>query len=339
MAKQWSRPVLTVWRSPDTREVWWPTAITRTESAVQMALESWVVSVDHWSLRDGIWRLLCWTEQPITSDNCQWQYGVFPHATSCTRYWHCWNGTATIQQCPFSLLYNDVIHSCDWPDNVPDCQKHRKWPVWPTIAGGLTFGLRSHLQGCAQRSRSDWEELRPILALCRWISPSAKMSRWPGFQPEHIEMRIGHNRCRMVSLILFCIEPITDETPQPPVSHRQPPLLPKTKRSKVTIIAAATSRALVPAPTRGHHKAVLRRSSSDHRSRASDWSRAERPVGSTNQRWERQIRTKYKVICAAINAILAIDLCYYNEYIFIYNTQHIKQIPVFRYSNYHRIEL
>jgi len=63
-------------------------------------------------------------QQPIGSENCQWQYGVFPHATSCTRYWQCWNGTATIQQCPFSLLYNDVIHSCDWPDNVPDCQKH-----------------------------------------------------------------------------------------------------------------------------------------------------------------------------------------------------------------------
>jgi len=63
-------------------------------------------------------------QQPINSDNCQWQYGVFPHATSCTRYWHCWNGTSTIQQCPFSLLYNDVLHSCDWPDNVPDCQKH-----------------------------------------------------------------------------------------------------------------------------------------------------------------------------------------------------------------------
>ncbi|KPM09194.1 peritrophin-like protein [Sarcoptes scabiei] len=63
-------------------------------------------------------------QQPISSENCHWQYGVFPHATSCTRYWHCWNGTATIQQCPFSLLYNDAVHACDWPDNVPDCQKH-----------------------------------------------------------------------------------------------------------------------------------------------------------------------------------------------------------------------
>ncbi|RWS31860.1 peritrophin-like protein [Leptotrombidium deliense] len=63
-------------------------------------------------------------QKPIGTDNCSWLYGVFPHATSCTRYWHCWNGTATIQQCPFSLLYNDALHACDWPDNVPDCQKH-----------------------------------------------------------------------------------------------------------------------------------------------------------------------------------------------------------------------
>lgn len=72
----------------------------------------------------------------MASENCQWQYGVFPHATSCTRYWHCWNGTATIQQCPFSLLYNDAIHSCDWPDNVPDCQKH---PICKDTPNGLVF--------------------------------------------------------------------------------------------------------------------------------------------------------------------------------------------------------
>lgn len=63
-------------------------------------------------------------QSPESSENCHWQYGVFAHQTSCTRYWQCWNGTSTIQQCPFSLLYNDVMHACDWPDNVPDCQKH-----------------------------------------------------------------------------------------------------------------------------------------------------------------------------------------------------------------------
>ncbi|UYV62236.1 Cpap3-d2, partial [Cordylochernes scorpioides] len=72
-----------------------------------------------------VWNGADCAEAPIGTDNCGWLYGVFPHQTSCTRYWQCWNGTATIQQCPFSLLYNDQLHSCDWPDNVPDCQKHQ----------------------------------------------------------------------------------------------------------------------------------------------------------------------------------------------------------------------
>jgi len=75
-------------------------------------------------------------QPPQASDNCQWGYGVFPHATSCTRYWHCWNATATIQQCPFSLLYNDLLHSCDWPDNVPDCQKH---PICKEVSNGAVL--------------------------------------------------------------------------------------------------------------------------------------------------------------------------------------------------------
>lgn len=26
-------------------------------------------------------------QQPISSENCHWQYGLFPHVTSCTRFW------------------------------------------------------------------------------------------------------------------------------------------------------------------------------------------------------------------------------------------------------------
>lgn len=66
------------------------------------------------------------SETPYNQNDCPWKYGVFAHESSCTRYLDCWNGTVTVQQCPFSLLYNEKIHSCDWADNVPDCQKHRK---------------------------------------------------------------------------------------------------------------------------------------------------------------------------------------------------------------------
>lgn len=33
-----------------------------------------------------------------------------------TRYWTCWNGTATEQLCIGGLLYNEPSHSCDWPE-------------------------------------------------------------------------------------------------------------------------------------------------------------------------------------------------------------------------------
>jgi len=61
---------------------------------------------------------------PIGTDHCDWLYGIFGHETSCTRYWTCWNGTATEQLCIGGLLYNEDTHACDWPENVPGCQKH-----------------------------------------------------------------------------------------------------------------------------------------------------------------------------------------------------------------------
>lgn len=53
---------------------------------------------------------------PISNDHCDWLYGIFGHETSCTRYWTCWNGTATEQLCIGGLLYNENAHSCDWPE-------------------------------------------------------------------------------------------------------------------------------------------------------------------------------------------------------------------------------
>ena len=61
---------------------------------------------------------------PISTEHCDWLYGKFGHETSCTRYWTCWNGTATEQFCIGGLLYNEETHACDWPQNVGGCQKH-----------------------------------------------------------------------------------------------------------------------------------------------------------------------------------------------------------------------
>ena len=66
-------------------------------------------------------------DPPISTDHCDWLYGIFGHETSCTRYWTCWNGTATEQFCVGGLLYNEDTHACDWPQNVVGCQKHREY--------------------------------------------------------------------------------------------------------------------------------------------------------------------------------------------------------------------
>ena len=65
-------------------------------------------------------------DPPISTEHCDWLYGIFGHETSCTRYWTCWNGTATEQFCIGGLLYNEETHACDWPQNVGGCQKHRE---------------------------------------------------------------------------------------------------------------------------------------------------------------------------------------------------------------------
>jgi len=61
---------------------------------------------------------------PVSTEHCDWLYGIFGHETSCTRYWTCWNGTATEQFCIGGLLYNEDTHACDWPQSVSGCQKH-----------------------------------------------------------------------------------------------------------------------------------------------------------------------------------------------------------------------
>lgn len=72
-------------------------------------------------------------DEPSSTEHCEWLYGIFGHETSCTRYWTCWNGTATEQFCIGGLLYNEKTHGCDWPENVDDCQKHREfWRVMGT---------------------------------------------------------------------------------------------------------------------------------------------------------------------------------------------------------------
>lgn len=78
-------------------------------------------------------------DPPIGTEHCDWLYGIFGHETSCTRYWTCWNGTATEQLCIGGLLYNENAHSCDWPENVDGCQKHREYQTFEVNTYFLTL--------------------------------------------------------------------------------------------------------------------------------------------------------------------------------------------------------
>lgn len=148
-------------------------------------------------------------QSPAGSGNCPWLFGIFPHQKSCTRYWHCWNGTGTAQMCPFSLLYNEVEHACDWPENVPECQQH---PLCQGNRNGLKpidgscirywqcVGGYPRLQRCpaglafsAEEMRCDWAdnvsgcEINPVSNRVTTVSRTQTARRGEGKDDEKNE--------------------------------------------------------------------------------------------------------------------------------------------------------
>ncbi|GFU24670.1 chondroitin proteoglycan 2 [Nephila pilipes] len=55
---------------------------------------------------------------PLFVKGCRAQRGQFPHETYCQQYYNCWDGRATIEECPGKLLFNPVISACDFPEAV-----------------------------------------------------------------------------------------------------------------------------------------------------------------------------------------------------------------------------
>ncbi|GBN25939.1 hypothetical protein AVEN_35441-1, partial [Araneus ventricosus] len=56
--------------------------------------------------------------EPLFVKGCRAQRGQFPHETYCQQYYNCWDGRATIEECPGKLLFNPVISACDFPEAV-----------------------------------------------------------------------------------------------------------------------------------------------------------------------------------------------------------------------------
>jgi len=51
-----------------------------------------------------------------------------PHQSDCTKFYHCTNGLAWLQQCAHGLYFNPAIVQCDWPQNV-DCPHDKSLKV------------------------------------------------------------------------------------------------------------------------------------------------------------------------------------------------------------------
>lgn len=56
--------------------------------------------------------------EPLFSRGCRANRGQFAHETFCHQFYNCWDGRATIEECPGELLFNPVISACDYPEAV-----------------------------------------------------------------------------------------------------------------------------------------------------------------------------------------------------------------------------
>ncbi|UYV70525.1 hypothetical protein LAZ67_7003416 [Cordylochernes scorpioides] len=59
--------------------------------------------------------------QPPGEFTCPQSRGLFPNAVNCSTFYHCDHGLAHLKSCPASLVFNQALENCDWPENVRNC--------------------------------------------------------------------------------------------------------------------------------------------------------------------------------------------------------------------------
>lgn len=61
-------------------------------------------------------------ENPNPTAQCPRQYGFFStNDGDCSKYVVCQEGEATVMNCPYGLVFNPTLQSCDYVENVPQC--------------------------------------------------------------------------------------------------------------------------------------------------------------------------------------------------------------------------
>ncbi|XP_054719787.1 chondroitin proteoglycan-2-like [Uloborus diversus] len=73
--------------------------------------------------------------EPLFSRGCRAQRGQFAHETYCWQYYNCWDGRATIEECPGRLHFNQVIGQCDYAEQV-NCGNRLRNPDPSVTADG-----------------------------------------------------------------------------------------------------------------------------------------------------------------------------------------------------------
>lgn len=71
---------------------------------------------------------------------CPDQFGHFPDADDCSRYFVCDHGKPDLHECTDGLFYSTIIKTCDWPRNV-DCQRGRTGIFKLDIGNSLTRNI------------------------------------------------------------------------------------------------------------------------------------------------------------------------------------------------------
>lgn len=88
--------------------------------------------------------------EPLFNRGCRAKRGQFPHETFCQQYYNCWDGRATIEECPGKLLFNPVISACDYPEAV-NCGARLRNPEPAVTADGRClkqFGIFPDITDC-----------------------------------------------------------------------------------------------------------------------------------------------------------------------------------------------
>ncbi|XP_017796224.1 PREDICTED: uncharacterized protein LOC108577555 [Habropoda laboriosa] len=184
----------------------WPNKVRGCEDALKSKEEVTTPLVPPYPNSNGHSKLEFNENQPVKI-TCPPDYtGMLPHPETCTKFLQCDRGGTFIMDCGPGTAFNPLISVCDWPYNVPACDKDKPTRTQQPAPGWSSHGStdsrtwqHSHQQNhhgypnrplttTTTRPGTDWESLRPT-----W-RPSWKPNAWTIATPPYARgHHAGHN--------------------------------------------------------------------------------------------------------------------------------------------------